>query len=383
MHVRTHLSTRCRDERGFAAVWVALLLVVIMMFAALAIDGGQAYQSRRQSQNASDAGAMAGLRALTELKYDGVTDTTTLAQQVLTQARATGADPSTGGVRCYVIAFNRTRLSGDLCGTGTPLTFAPELVATAWGVEVETRQTKDTNFARVVGMNSTAASTTAKALIQAYIGNNGSPFVVCGSKADYPNPGEAYDILAKDTNTNPATYSVKPEAINKYYQIQGSQVPICGSSSASFKGLSGDTSVVLWTWNETTPGNGNSGDVSDTVLGITPCSPQDIISGTFEGCGLSIPITREMRANGTLTDSFPVIWTVWQVWGDGTAGYRFNTIGTGTFGEGCNRPFDDGLGTSGMKYCGKLLGPMVLSGGAGDPNAPPPAGSSIVLNLVS
>jgi uncharacterized membrane protein len=60
---------RLSGERGMTAVWVALMLVVLMLFAALAIDGGQAYSSRRQSQNASDAGVMAGIRQLVEIQF--------------------------------------------------------------------------------------------------------------------------------------------------------------------------------------------------------------------------------------------------------------------------------------------------------------------------
>ena len=46
-------------ERGAVAVAVAICMVVLMGFAALAIDLGSAYSDRQQLQNGADAGALA------------------------------------------------------------------------------------------------------------------------------------------------------------------------------------------------------------------------------------------------------------------------------------------------------------------------------------
>lgn len=55
-----------RDERGVTLVIVALMIVVIMTFAAFAVDLGGAYNQRRQFQSAADAGALAGAQILAE-----------------------------------------------------------------------------------------------------------------------------------------------------------------------------------------------------------------------------------------------------------------------------------------------------------------------------
>ncbi|MFF1831712.1 pilus assembly protein TadG-related protein [Paenarthrobacter sp. NPDC058040] len=47
------------DERGAVAVFVALILVVLLGFAALAVDAGMLYSERAQVQNGSDAAALA------------------------------------------------------------------------------------------------------------------------------------------------------------------------------------------------------------------------------------------------------------------------------------------------------------------------------------
>jgi Putative Flp pilus-assembly TadE/G-like len=53
-----------QTQNGQALAQVAILLVVLLGFTALAIDGGRIYLERRSLQNAADAGALAGARAM-------------------------------------------------------------------------------------------------------------------------------------------------------------------------------------------------------------------------------------------------------------------------------------------------------------------------------
>lgn len=52
------------QEKGQILIQTAVLLVVLLGFAALAVDVGKAYAERRRMQNAADAAALAGARAL-------------------------------------------------------------------------------------------------------------------------------------------------------------------------------------------------------------------------------------------------------------------------------------------------------------------------------
>ena len=61
------------SERGAILVHVAIGLVALLAFSALAIDYGILWVSRGQAQNAADAGALAGAVALS---YDDYTDRT-------------------------------------------------------------------------------------------------------------------------------------------------------------------------------------------------------------------------------------------------------------------------------------------------------------------
>lgn len=59
------MITRWLEENdGQALILVALALVVLLGAGALAVDAGHLYQTRRQMQNAADAGALAGARAV-------------------------------------------------------------------------------------------------------------------------------------------------------------------------------------------------------------------------------------------------------------------------------------------------------------------------------
>src|SRR4030066_57736 len=53
-----------RNEQGQNMVLLAAIMIVVVMLAALVIDGGFAYAKRREAQNAADAGALAGAEAL-------------------------------------------------------------------------------------------------------------------------------------------------------------------------------------------------------------------------------------------------------------------------------------------------------------------------------
>jgi hypothetical protein len=58
------MRPRARDEQGAIAVLVALTSVVLFVIAALVVDLGLARDTRRQSQNAADASALAAANAL-------------------------------------------------------------------------------------------------------------------------------------------------------------------------------------------------------------------------------------------------------------------------------------------------------------------------------
>ena len=60
---------RQRTESGQAAILLAMGMIALLAFTALAIDGGNMYLQKRNAQNAADAGAIAGTREVHRLLH--------------------------------------------------------------------------------------------------------------------------------------------------------------------------------------------------------------------------------------------------------------------------------------------------------------------------
>jgi len=68
MRVLNHMRHRVRDESGAVLVWVGVMIVVLLGFAAFAVDLGQAYAVKRQLSVVADGAALAGAQEA-GLKY--------------------------------------------------------------------------------------------------------------------------------------------------------------------------------------------------------------------------------------------------------------------------------------------------------------------------
>lgn len=100
---RKRWLTPSRDESGSVAVITAICLVFLVGFVALVLDVGHLYAVRSELQNASDAAALAGARAL--FPIDGYPDATLIplteppyCTLAVTAGRAAAASNQAGGV---------------------------------------------------------------------------------------------------------------------------------------------------------------------------------------------------------------------------------------------------------------------------------------------
>jgi len=122
--------TRLRSERGQALILAALAMVVILGFAALAIDVGYWYSQKREVQNAVDAAALAGAQELP----DDPAAAETVAREYLTK---NGVSETNGDT--VSITFRRTDPEGD---------------PTEWdSVVIEVERPAEAWFAKVFGIN--------------------------------------------------------------------------------------------------------------------------------------------------------------------------------------------------------------------------------------
>ena len=156
------LRNRFRAQRGAILIHVAISAMVLLGFSAFVLDYGVMWLSRRQAQNAADAGALAGAVARA---FDEPADpppaggkaftsalTTAQANAVWNQTPVVNVDPTWacpgfvpgGGTTCVTVNVFRDRANGN----PLPTLFAPLLGVTS-------QQVRATATARAVQANAT------------------------------------------------------------------------------------------------------------------------------------------------------------------------------------------------------------------------------------
>ncbi|NOZ71137.1 MAG: hypothetical protein GXP38_04370 [Chloroflexi bacterium] len=160
--MRERIATSSQSEKGSIFVYFALILVVLLGFGAIALDGSNAYVQKRQMQNAADAAALAGARAAALGETNGQID--------------------------YEV--NRLATANDAQQVSWQFT------ADGHGIEVTTETTFDTAFARLFGLD----TMTARAVSEVAYGapesmDNLLPMAATCEERTY---GETYRIWDKE-----------------------------------------------------------------------------------------------------------------------------------------------------------------------------------------
>jgi Flp pilus assembly protein TadG len=184
---------KLRDESGGVLVFVALFMVVLLGFAALAIDGGRLYTEKSKLQKALDASVLAGVQGLRTSQY-----------------------------RAIEIAIDVSDKNGFKV-SNSELTFPSNSIKATKQVNVPL------TLAKVIGINSTTISATATAKVAPLTKASGiAPIVI--DKANIPsatilncgetNPGTLQgncgylksDDNLRDAFVNGSTYEVEKTA---------------------------------------------------------------------------------------------------------------------------------------------------------------------------
>lgn len=169
------MRQRNKAERGQAIVLIALATVGLLAFTALAIDGGNAVNHRREMQNAADAGSLSGTRTFRE-EYvidcvcgDDTSDETPILIAANIWAEKNGVEDTNGtpsdevndNVVAYYIDENGDRVSETPVGGhgGVPCGLDPI------GVEVETVTEFSGFFSSLIGHDTLGAGAGAAARV--------------------------------------------------------------------------------------------------------------------------------------------------------------------------------------------------------------------------
>ena len=147
------------EERGQAMVLIALTMVGLIGFLALAVDGGAAFAARRQMQNASDSAAIAGAKQIQENENDVdviLREVNAYAEENrVPDTNGVPGDEVNGNVTAYFIrnvspSYDRLPY-GDPKPLDDPYWDTGSVPSNAAGVEVITRTAFQAFFAGVVG----------------------------------------------------------------------------------------------------------------------------------------------------------------------------------------------------------------------------------------
>jgi Flp pilus assembly protein TadG len=167
---RKVLMARVYDQQGVVAVTVALVIVVMLAMTALALDVGHALVARNQLQNASDAAALAGTRALGVI-YEGMsgpltgyTLTSGEVANIVNAASVAGADNQAAGVTVTVNAGDiAVGIWSSATRTFTPTTVLPRAVRVITRRDGSANGPISTFLAGVMGFNTVSVTAVATA----------------------------------------------------------------------------------------------------------------------------------------------------------------------------------------------------------------------------
>jgi uncharacterized membrane protein len=141
------------NESGQSIVIIALAMVAIIAMAALVLDGGYAYLERRRVQNAADAAALAGARAL--IKPESAT---TIRLAIDEYAVRNGINSPGTNVKAYFVNADNQIVPDTAHEVGNGA-----VPSTASGVVVRASEQHSTFFAQVIGFPMMNVSAVAQA----------------------------------------------------------------------------------------------------------------------------------------------------------------------------------------------------------------------------
>jgi uncharacterized membrane protein len=155
------------DETGAVAAMVAILSVVILGFAAFAVDFGMTYANGRVLQNAADAAALGAAGVYSE------TESLPGCESLLAEGRLAASEEADAKVD----ANSNDSLSAEATGR----TFEPECTEDGLKVRVTTEFQSPSFFGRVFGSEGYAITRSASAMITAAdgVGPGLRPMALC------------------------------------------------------------------------------------------------------------------------------------------------------------------------------------------------------------
>lgn len=335
--LRRLLALLRRPQRGQTLVFFALSGLVLLGALGLALDAGYDFGQRRAMQNAADAAALAGARAVSQ-------NLTTAYSDALTAAQQNGLT-DTSRFTCNYISNAVPIATVASCTVGQ----APPSGLGISGVQVTVGEQHPTFVFRALGIGSSGTSATATAQVQVLssLDMGKAPFIVCGVNTMLNGPGNStYSIFelsgstlsngypgVKEYQDTTSTYAPRyamphiqdgayyytyqngglvATGNNREFVIHGPQISFCNDTSSSWKGENLTTGIFTlpasgiygpfappgtseyssgscsgWCDRQTlTVNTGTVTQITATVAGVQGCEK----GGTLNNCVVVLPV---------------------------------------------------------------------------------------------
>jgi Flp pilus assembly protein TadG len=281
-------------QRGQIIAMFAIFSTTMIGVLGLAIDLGFAFSQRRTVQNAADAAALAGARAV-------VKDVVAFGEA---NPLATGAGNKIGSTTQTMTSCNYVKYDGASVGD-----CSAAVPSDARGVRVIVQESHETFFIRVIpgAPNTVTTSATATANVQQLKSPPAAPFILCGSSAwavgnttgAIGGTGQTNNILLSDPDR------VNPAYIGFTFRVLDSQLSQ-GNGPNREAGCNLETLNANWNGRAADDGAGNAGrpvpgyfstgngtgvgPVNQAVVGAGGC---DLYRTEPYNCIMILPIARE------------------------------------------------------------------------------------------
>ena len=163
-------DVRLSRQRGQSVVLVAVALIVLVLFVAIAVDASDAYVHRRTAQNGADAAALAGGRRLAmqlnQQEYNSLlikADMNSYAEQNgIPDTNEVPADVLNKNVVGYYLDQDGNRLTETPIGSSDDSSMLPGVR----GIEAITTITAPTFFGGIIGLDGMTVHATAAVLLE-------------------------------------------------------------------------------------------------------------------------------------------------------------------------------------------------------------------------
>lgn len=264
-----------KNEQGQAIVIVALILVVLLLFAALAIDAGNAYTARREAQNAADAAALSGTRQLAmECGRQGLTpgpNATKIIAEVNKMAEANHLSKLPGaGVEIYYLTDAGVRMGAVNPLAPVPCGCGPDA---ARGIEVIANNRTESFLAGLMGQDVLGSKAKAKARYAQIAHVNTGLYPITGRMPNPDNPIEFNKIAVRTIGDDTApgnfgwlSWNGENNAPNLAESLtppgdSGAKYYNPGTPENNWAANKNDKAIEIGKWVQGAPGNMNAADV--------------------------------------------------------------------------------------------------------------------------